>query len=187
MFALVPAFEEGFSRGIVHEIGHFFVLLSFAFVLRALFRLQGISKVNPNTVTIVVGILSVLNFVIGVNFPADPVVRGWLVYWYHSSIGAGAFAVLLLIFTFAMATTFLFNIRKVKERKETLLFLGLFFLLGGAGGELLVLFNEFTILSLAYLSLFFAFMCVILFVLALLRKEKSVLVNSDNLPRKQFE
>lgn len=153
------------SSGIIAEIGNFILLFSFAFVLRAFVRFQQIKSVSPNFISIMVIILSFIKLIIGIIVPSQPVTQGTLVYWHYNMIDATAFSICIILFTLAMALTFLSNLANIKKNKLPIFFLGTAFFLGGIGGSLVVFANSFWPLLASYLLIFSVFVFLILFIL----------------------
>jgi len=170
IYPFAPLAPSSFS-GIIAELANFLTLISFAFALRAFIRFQGISAISPNVITVVVTVLAVAKFIIGTMFLPAPVMKDYVIYWHYPQPNYAFYITLLFLFTIAMAITLFSNIGNASRHQQSIFFLGLGFLAGGAGGVLTVGSNTFEVLVVAYFLLLCTAVFISLFITGLLRKE----------------
>ena len=156
--------------GAVAEIGLFFILISFAFVLRVFARFENIS-LSPNAMSVVVMAL------IGAKFVLDsipwflPGVNDMLVYWNYSVSDSFVFGALVAIFSLAVGYVLMAHSVDVGKHVREMVFLGFAFFVGGISGVLLPNATDVRALFAGYVLLFTAFLFVTLFVLNISRKK----------------
>lgn len=150
------------------ELITFFILLSFAFVLRAFVRFQGFVRFSPNSITSVVGAAAFFKFLWSfILVPSVPVLADGIVYWHYPTLNAMVYGALLLLFTVAMGATLLSNLGNIRAHKRPIFLLGIAFLVGGLSGIFIVNFNTFAPVFIGYTLLLITFILVFLFAFTL--------------------
>lgn len=157
--------------GAAAEIGLFFILISFAFVLRVFARFENIS-LSPNAMSVAVMAL------IGTKLVLDsipwflPGVNDILVQWHYPVTDSFVFGALVAIFSLAVGYVLMAHSVDVGKYAREMVFLGFAFFIGGISGVLLPNATDVRALFAGYLLLFTAFLFVTLFVLNISRKKR---------------
>jgi len=162
-----PFAVGGFVASVSAELGMFFIVFSFAFVLRAFLRFQGITAISPNIITIVVSVISAIKFFIGMLVPPAPYFADGLLYLNYSVFSAVGHGTLVFLFTLAVGVTLLSNVKNIQKHKNSILFLGLAFLIGGLSAIFIPAFHTFTPVFFGYTLLLITFVLIIFFIRSL--------------------
>ncbi|MBI3685028.1 hypothetical protein HY250_01360 [Candidatus Azambacteria bacterium] len=157
--------------GIWAQVGNFFTLFAFAFVLRSFVRFQGLSF-SPNVITALVTLASATEAFVAFLFPTAPVLADNLIYWHYPPANYIVYSVLIFLFTIIMAITLLSNLKNIQKHQRQILFLGTGFITGGVGGVLLVSCNTFGLLLTSYVLLLLTFVLATLFLITSSNKKE---------------
>ncbi len=153
--------------GVLNEIGDAFILGAFAFGMRAFVRFQAMTTISPDFATVTVLFVTLVKLVVGLIFPAEPILKDSLIYWQFPVVNAFIFGGAGILLTTLFALTLFSNIRNVTQHKLAIFFLGSAFLVGGVGWILVVTTNTFVPLFAAFCLLLLTFLFVLLFTLTL--------------------
>lgn len=157
--------------GIWAQVGNFFSLFAFAFVLRAFVRFQGLSF-PPNLITAFVTIASAAQAFAAFLFPTAPVLADNLIYWHYPPANYIVFSMFIFLFTIAMAIALLSNLKNIRIHQKQVFILGTGFVTGGLGGALVVISNTFGLLLLSYILILLTFVLLMLFLITSSRQKE---------------
>ncbi|MBI3685029.1 hypothetical protein HY250_01365 [Candidatus Azambacteria bacterium] len=173
---VIPAlllFGNPALSSVAGELISFFILFSFAFVLRAFVRFQQMSAISPDTIMVLAMLASLAKLGMGMYYSCAPQIKEGLIYWHYPPPNIAIYLALLTFYTAAMGVTLLSNLRNIQKNRKLILYLGTAFLLSGAAGILIIGFNSFWPMLWGSVLLLITFVLVALFVLSsLLKKEE---------------
>lgn len=171
---LLLFFEDTTLSFAAGELLTFFVLFSFAFVLRTFVRFQQISFLSYQAVSFIAILASLVGTGVGVYYSEIPEIKDGLIYWHYALPHIIVYLTLLTCYTGAMGITLLSHLNSVSKRKSQIFYLGAGFLTGGMGGFFIIGFNSFLFSLFGFLLLFITFIFVGLFILTSLREKEGV-------------
>jgi len=144
------------------ELTTFFILFSFAFVLRALVNFQGI-RFSPNLITVLIGTMAVVRLFADLNFPSVPEVKSGLLYFHFAPFNHATYIAFLLLYTCAMGVTLFSNLQNVHTNRTSLFYLASAFLMGGISGVFVTAFDTFWPILWGYVLFLMTFVFVLFF------------------------